>query len=182
MAIYCNWYSSSNLSSLLTCQTPRWLDSFFCYRFSGHIFGCVFSGTRAIGFVNQDLGSNLQYILNYAPQYFASEYLAVGAALPDFSSTSLLVGLAYAVATLAGIVFFTSAVVIIAMPKFRKEIKVQSLILFAIAVSFIIFAAVAYYGVDSNSQSFFGIEGYAAILICFLLFYSLHQHYFPILI
>ena len=133
-------------------------------------FGCVFSGTRAIGFVNQDLGSNLQYILNYAPQYFASEYLAVGAALPDFSSTSLLVGLAYAVATLAGIVFFTSAVVIIAMPKFRKEIKVQSLILFAIAVSFIIFAAVAYYGVDSNSQSFFGIEGYAAILICFLLF------------
>ena len=133
-------------------------------------FGCVFSGTRAIGFVNQDLGSNLQYILNYAPQYFASEYLAVGAALPDFSSTSLLVGLAYAVATLAGIVFFTSAVVIIAMPKFRKEIKVQSLILFAVAVSFIIFAAVAYYGVDSNSQSFFGIEGYAAILICFLLF------------
>ena len=133
-------------------------------------FGCVFSGTRVIGFVNQDLGSNLQYILNYAPQYFASEYLAVGSALPDFSSTSLLVGLAYAVATLAGIVFFTSAVVIIAMPKFRKEIKVQSLILFAIAVSFIIFAAVAYYGVDSNSQSFFGIEGYAAILICFLLF------------
>ena len=41
-------------------------------------FGCVFSGTRAVNFVNQDLGSNIQYILNYAPQYFSSEYLKIG--------------------------------------------------------------------------------------------------------
>ena len=134
-------------------------------------FGCVFSGTRAVHFVNQDLGSNIQYILNYAPQYFASEYLKIGPALPDFTSTSSwLVGLAYAITTLAGIIFFTSAIVVIALPKFRKEIKTQTLILFAIAVSFIIFAAIAYYGVDSNRESFFGIEGYAVILICFLLF------------
>ena len=133
-------------------------------------FGCVFSGSRAVNFVNSDLGSNLQYILNYAPQYFASEYLSVGSALPSLSSTSLLVGLAYSIAILAGIVFFTSALVIIAMPKFRKEVKIQSLILFAITSSFVIFAAAAYYGVDSASSSFFGIEGYAVILICFLLF------------
>ena len=37
-------------------------------------------------------------------------------------------------------------------------------------MSFIIFAAIAYYGVDSNRESFFGIDGYAVILICFLLF------------
>ena len=133
-------------------------------------FGCVFSGSRAVNFVNSDLGSNLQYILNYAPQYFASEYLSVGSALPSLSSTSLLVGLAYSIAILAGIVFFTSALVIIAMPKFRKEVKIQSLILFAITSSFVIFAAAAYYGVDTSSSSFFGIEGYAVILICFLLF------------
>ena len=83
----------------------------------------------------------------------------LGAGLPDFTSSSLLVGLAYAIATLAGIVFFTSAIVIIAMPKFRKEIKTQTLILFAIAVSFIVFAGVAYYGVEANRQSFFGIDG-----------------------
>ena len=133
-------------------------------------FGCVFSGSRAVNFVTSDLGSNLQYILNYAPQYFASEYLSVGSALPSLSSTSLLVGLAYSIAILAGIVFFTSALVIIAMPKFRKEVKIQSLILFAITSSFVIFAAAAYYGVDTVSNSFFGIEGYAVILICFLLF------------
>lgn len=133
-------------------------------------FGCVFSGTRAVNFVNQDLGSNLQYILNYAPQYFSSEYLRVGAGLPDFTSSSFLVGIAYAIATLAGIVFFTSAIVIIAMPKFRKEIKTQTLILFAIAVSLIVFAGVAYYGVEANRQSFFGMDGYAVILICLLLF------------
>ena len=133
-------------------------------------FGCVFSGSRAVNFVNSDLGSNLQYILNYAPQYFASEYLSVGSALPSLSSSSLLVGLAYSIAILAGIVFFTSALVIIAMPKFRKEVKIQSLILFAITSSFVIFAAAAYYGVDTASSSFFGIEGYAVILICFLLF------------
>jgi ribose transport system permease protein len=46
-------------------------------------FGCVFSGSRAVNFVTSDLGSNLQYILNYAPQYFASEYLSVGSALPS---------------------------------------------------------------------------------------------------
>ena len=108
--------------------------------------------------------------MNYAPQYFSSEYLRVGAGLPDFTSSSLLVGLAYAIATLAWIVFFTSAIVIIAMPKFRKEIKTQTLILFAIAVSFIVFAGVAYYGVEANRQSFFGIDGYAVILICLLLF------------
>jgi len=122
-------------------------------------FGCVFSGSRAVNFVTSDLGSNLQYILNYAPQYFASEYLSVGSALPSLSSTSLLVGLAYSIAILAGIVFFTSALVIIAMPKFRKEVKIQSLILFAITSSFVIFAAAAYYGVDTVSNSFFGIEG-----------------------
>ena len=133
-------------------------------------FGCVFSGSRAVNFVNSDLGSNLQYILNYAPQYFASEYLSVGSALPSLSSSSLLIGLAYSIAILAGIVFFTSALVIIAMPKFRKEVKIQSLILFAITSSFVIFAAAAYYGVDTASSSFFGIEGYAVILICFLLF------------
>ena len=133
-------------------------------------FGCVFSGTRVVSFVNQDLGSNVQYILNYAPQYFSSEYLKIGSALPDFTSSGWLVGLSYAITTLAGIIFFTSAIVIIALPKFRKEIKTQTLILFAIAVSFIIFAAVAYYGVDSNRESFFGIDGYAVILICFLLF------------
>ena len=133
-------------------------------------FGSVFSGSRAVNFVTSDLGSNLQYILNYAPQYFASEYLSVGSALPSLSSTSLLVGLAYSIAILAGIVFFTSALVIIAMPKFRKEVKIQSLILFAITSSFVIFAAAAYYGVDTVSNSFFGIEGYAVILICFLLF------------
>ena len=120
--------------------------------------------------MNQDLGSNLQYILNYAPQYFSSEYLRVGSGLPDFTSSSLLVGVAYAIATLAGIVFFTSAIVIIAMPKFRKEIKSQTLVLFAIAVSFIVFAGVSYYGVEANRQSFFGIDGYAVILICLLLF------------
>ena len=74
-------------------------------------FGCVWSGTREAYFVNADLGTNLQYILNYAPQYFTSEYLRVGAGLPDFSaSSSLLVSLAYAVSTLAGIVLFTSAI------------------------------------------------------------------------
>ena len=105
-------------------------------------FGCVWSGTREAYFVNADLGTNLQYILNYRPQYFTSEYLRVGAGLPDFSaSSSLLVSLAYAVSTLAGIVFFTSAIVIIAMPKFRKEIKTQTLVLFAIAISLIVFAA-----------------------------------------
>ena len=134
-------------------------------------FGCVWSGTREAYFVNADLGTNLQYILNYAPQYFTSEYLRVGAGLPDFSSSSsALVGLAYAVATLGGIVFFTSAIVIIAMPRFRKEIKTQTLVLFAIAISFIVFAAISYYGIESNRQSFFGIDGYAVILILFLLF------------
>ena len=134
-------------------------------------FGCVWSGTREAYFVNADLGTNLQYILNYAPQYFTSEYLRVGAGLPDFSSSSsALVGFAYAVATLGGIVFFTSAIVIIAMPRFRKEIKTQTLVLFAIAISFIVFAAISYYGIESNRQSFFGIDGYAVILILFLLF------------
>ena len=133
-------------------------------------FGCVFSGTRAVNFVNQDLGSNLQYILNYAPQYFSSDYLRVGSGLPDFTSSSFLVGITYAIATLAGIVFFTSAIVIIALPKFRKEIKTQTLVLFAIVVSIIVFAGVAYYGVEANRQSFFGIDGYAVILICLLLF------------
>ena len=134
-------------------------------------FGCVWSGTREAYFVNADLGTNLQYILNYAPQYFTSEYLRVGVGLPDFSSSSsALVGLAYAIATLGGIVFFTSAIVIIAMPKFRKEIKTQTLVLFAIAISFVVFAAISYYGIDSNRQSFFGIDGYAVILILFLLF------------
>jgi len=78
--------------------------------------------------------------------------------------------LAYSIATLAGIVFFTSAIVIIAMPKFRKEIKTQTLVLFAIAISLIVFAAISYYGIESNRQSFFGIDGYAVILIFFLLF------------
>ena len=98
-------------------------------------FGCVFSGTRIANFVHHDLGSNLQYILNYAPQYFASEYLKIGTALPDFTSSGWLVGLAYAITMLAGIIFFTSAIVIIALPKFRKEIKTQTLILFAIVSS-----------------------------------------------
>ena len=71
---------------------------------------------------------------------------------------------------LAGIIFFTSAIVIIALPKFRKEIKTQTLILFAIVSSIIIFSAVTYYGVDTNRESFFGVDGYAVILICFLLF------------
>ena len=134
-------------------------------------FGCVWSGTRDVYFVNADLGTNLQYILNYAPQYFTSEYLRVGAGLPDLSSSSsILVGLAYAIATLGGIVFFTSAIVIIAMPKFRSEIKTQTLVLFAIAISIVVFAAISYYGIESNRQSFFGIDGYAVILICFLLF------------
>ena len=133
-------------------------------------FGCVFSGTRIANFVHHDLGSNLQYILNYAPQYFASEYLKIGPALPDFTSSGWLVGLAYAITMLAGIIFFTSAIVIIALPKFRKEIKTQTLILFAIVSSVIIFSAVTYYGVDANRESFFGIDGYAVILICFLLF------------
>jgi len=134
-------------------------------------FGCVWSGTREAYFVNADLGTNLQYILNYAPQYFTSEYLRVGAGLPDFSaSSSLLVSLAYAVSTLAGIVFFTSAIVIIAMPKFRKEIKTQTLVLFAIAISLIVFAAISYYGIDSNKRSFFGVDGYAVILVFLLLF------------
>ena len=133
-------------------------------------FGCVFSGTRIANFVHHDLGSNLQYILNYAPQYFASEYLKIGPALPDFTSSGWLVGLAYAITMLAGIIFFTSAIVVIALPKFRKEIKTQTLILFAIVSSVIIFSAVTYYGVDANRESFFGIDGYAVILICFLLF------------
>ena len=134
-------------------------------------FGCVWSGTRDVYFVNADLGTNLQYILNYAPQYFTSEYLRVGAGLPDLSSSSsILVGMAYAIATLGGIVFFTSAIVIIAMPKFRSEIKTQTLVLFAIAISIVVFAAISYYGIESNRQSFFGIDGYAVILICFLLF------------
>ena len=134
-------------------------------------FGCVWSDTRDVYFVNADLGTNLQYILNYAPQYFTSEYLRVGAGLPDLSSSSsILVGLAYAIATLGGIVFFTSAIVIIAMPKFRSEIKTQTLVLFAIAISIVVFAAISYYGIESNRQSFFGIDGYAVILICFLLF------------
>ncbi len=134
-------------------------------------FGCVWSGTREVYLVNADLGTNLQYILNYAPQYFTSEYLRVGAGLPDFSSSSsALVGMAYAIATLGGIVFFTSAIVIIAMPRFRSEIKTQTLVLFAIAISIVVFAAISYYGIESNRQSFFGIDGYAVILICFLLF------------
>jgi hypothetical protein len=134
-------------------------------------FGCVWSGTRDVYFVNADLGTNLQYILNYAPQYFTSEYLRVGAGLPDLSSSSsILVGMAYAIATLGGIVFFTSAIVIIAMPKFKSEIKTQTLVLFAIAISIVVFAAISYYGIESNRQSFFGIDGYAVILICFLLF------------
>ena len=134
-------------------------------------FGCVWSGTRDVYFVNADLGTNLQYILNYAPQYFTSEYLRVGAGLPNISSSSsILVGMAYAIATLGGIVFFTSAIVIIAMPKFRSEIKTQTLVLFAIAISIVVFAAISYYGIESNRQSFFGIDGYAVILICFLLF------------
>ena len=133
-------------------------------------FGCVFSGTRVSNFVHHDLGSNLQYILNYAPQYFSSEYLKIGPALPDFTSSGWLVGLAYAITMLAGIIFFTSAIVIIALPKFRKEIKTQTLILFAIVSSIIIFSAVTYYGVDTNRESFFGVDGYAVILICFLLF------------
>ena len=78
--------------------------------------------------------------------------------------------MAYAIATLGGIVFFTSAIVIIAMPKFRSEIKTQTLVLFAIAISIVVFAAISYYGIESNRQSFFGIDGYAVILICFLLF------------
>ena len=134
-------------------------------------FGCVWSGTREVYLVNADLGTNLQYILNYAPQYFTSEYLRVGAGLPDFSSSSsALVGMAYAIATLGGIVFFTSAIVIIAMPRFRSEIKTQTLVLFAISISIVVFAAISYYGIESNRQSFFGIDGYAVILICFLLF------------
>jgi ribose transport system permease protein len=134
-------------------------------------FGCVWSGTREVYLVNADLGTNLQYILNYAPQYFTSEYLRVGAGLPDFSSSSSAwVGMAYAIATLGGIVFFTSAIVIIAMPRFRSEIKTQTLVLFAIAISIVVFAAISYYGIESNRQSFFGIDGYAVILICFLLF------------
>ena len=56
------------------------------------------------------------------------------------------------------------------MPKFRKEIKTQTLVLFAIAISLIVFAAISYYGIESNRQSFFGIDGYAVILIFFLLF------------
>ena len=42
--------------------------------------------------------------------------------------------------------------------------------LFAIAISIVVFAAISYYGIESNRQSFFGIDGYAVILICFLLF------------
>ena len=49
----------------------------------------------------------------------------IGTALPDFTSSGWLVGLAYAITMLAGIIFFTSAIVIIALPKFRKEIKTQ---------------------------------------------------------
>ena len=56
------------------------------------------------------------------------------------------------------------------MPKFRKEIKTQTLVLFAIAISLIVFAAISYYGIESNRRSFFGVDGYAVILVFLLLF------------
>ena len=134
------------------------------------VAGCIFSGTRIANYTNYDLGSNLQYILNYYPQYFSMEALSFGSALPSFESSSALVSSTYLLLTFVGIVFFASCIIIIATPTFKSGIKTQSLIISLIAIALIMFAGVSYYGVDSISKSFFGIEGYATILICLLLF------------
>lgn len=134
------------------------------------VAGCIFSGTRVIDNFDYDLGSNLQYVMNYYPQYFSMESFEVGTALPSFQNSSLLVSSTYLLLTFVGIVFFASCIIIIATPTFNSGIKARSLIISLVGISLLLFAAVSYYGVDSITRSFFGIEGYITVLVCLLLF------------
>ena len=103
-----------------------------------------------------------------APQYFSLEKINY---FPNVLESSLISGTTYSIIYFAGIVLLASLIVISMLPQFSPRTKVTALLFFLAAISLIILKGVSYNNlVESNDNSFFGIQGYGVILVALLLF------------
>jgi len=103
-----------------------------------------------------------------APQYFSLEKLNY---FTNISEGALISGTTYGIIYLAGVVLLASLIVVSMLPQFSPRTKSTAMLFFLAALSLIVLKGISYNNlIESNSSSFFGIQGYGVILVCLLLF------------
>ena len=103
-----------------------------------------------------------------SPQYFSLEKINF------FSSASdgaLISSTAYSIVYIAGVILLASLIVIAMLPQFSNRTKSTAMIFFLAALTIVVLKGVSYNNlIESTDKSFFGIQGYGAILVILLLF------------
>jgi hypothetical protein len=103
-----------------------------------------------------------------SPKYFSLEKIDY---LTDVSNAGILSGTTYSIIYIVGVVLLASLIVITMLPQFNNRTKSTAMILFLAILSLVILKGVSYNNlIESNINSFFGIQGYGVILVCLLLF------------
>jgi len=103
-----------------------------------------------------------------SPKYFSLEKINY---ITDVSNAGILSGTTYSIIYIAGVVLLASLIVITMLPQFNNRTKSTAMILFLATLSLVVLKGVSYNNlIESNINSFFGIQGYGVILVILLLF------------
>ncbi len=103
-----------------------------------------------------------------APQYFSLEKINFS---PNVLESTFVSGTTYSIIYLAGVVLLASLIIVTMLPQFSPRSKSSAMLFFLAALSLIILKGISYNNlIESNNNSFFGIQGYGVILVFLLLF------------